>query len=201
MSIVDDFNNLTLDDLRQQVIDLLKEAYTDGRISVESLERRLGEATAAESKERLIAIADTVPAPKRKRRETGGRDTRGRTGNGDSEPLNLYAFLSSAVRSGRWVVPRNISAVSFLGSVKLDFRDAEFPRGDVEISANCVLGDVDIIVPEGPSVIVTGMPVVGSMDNKAGEGDPEAPTIRVNGFALLGSVKARRKPPRRKRGK
>ena len=51
MSFVDEFQNVSIDELRQEVIDLLKEAYTDGRISVESLERRLSEATAAESKE------------------------------------------------------------------------------------------------------------------------------------------------------
>ncbi len=80
-----------------------------------------------------------------------------------------------------------------MGSIKLDFREAEFPRNGITVNAGCIMGSVEVLVPPGINVDLSGLPLLGSMDNKAGIGDQGAPVIHVKGMALMGSVEIKRK--------
>ncbi len=57
MGFINTFQRMSVEDLKKEVIGLLKQAYSDGRITVETLERRLKEATGAGDKETLIALS------------------------------------------------------------------------------------------------------------------------------------------------
>jgi hypothetical protein len=48
-------------------------------------------------------------------------------------------------RQGRWRVERPLAAVAVMGDVVLDLRGAEVPRGDVDIVATAVMGDVKVV--------------------------------------------------------
>ena len=201
MDFISAFQRMDVEELREQVINLLKEAYSDGRIDVDSLERRLKNATAARSKDELLALVADIPSPK-----TGndpafnGRDEERSWKTNDRVPRRnqtLFAVLGSSERTGRWQPAGQISAFSLLGSIKLDFREAEFPREGVTINAGCIMGSVELVVPPGINVDLTGIPLLGSMDNKSGTGDPGAPEITVKGLALMGSVEVKRKEARK----
>jgi hypothetical protein len=51
------------------------------------------------------------------------------------------------------------------------------------------MGGVDIIVPEGANVEVTGITLLGGIDNHTnGFGTPGAPIIKINAVTLMGGV-------------
>jgi hypothetical protein len=106
----------------------------------------------------------------------------------------VTAFLSSQTRGGDWILPRLFRAVSFWGSVDIDLTNARLGAGASHIELMVIMGSVTIIVPPDIRVECDGDPFIGSFDmhgerNSAPPAD--APTIRVTGSAILGSVEVR----------
>jgi len=103
----------------------------------------------------------------------------------------MLGVLGGATRVGRWIPARHIRAVGSLGGVKLDFRDAIFSPGVTEVNAFAVLGGVEILVPPGVRIETSGAGVLGGFESKATVAPtdhPDAPVLRITGFALLGGV-------------
>jgi len=83
-----------------------------------------------------------------------------------------------------------------MGGIELDLREAQFSEPEVTIHAYTVMGGIEITVPEDIDVDVSGIAFMGGFDhNASGPGVPGAPRLRVIGFALMGGVDVRRKPP------
>lgn len=197
MDFINAFQRMSVDELREQVINLLKDAYSDGRINVDSLERRLIDANSAKSKDELLALVADIPSPADDNAPGGTYEGNGRTWtiNRGTPRRNqtLFAVLGSSERRGRWQPAREINTFCLMGGVKLDFREAEFPRDDININSGCLMGALEIIVPPGINVELSGIPLMGGMENKSGTGDPDAPRITVRGIAIMGAVEVKRK--------
>lgn len=196
MGFVDDFQRMSVEDLKVEVIGLLKQAYADGRITVDTLERRLKDATGASDKEALLTLISDIPEPEGSSASKSKRDKDRPWLYNDRVPRESQSFFSvlgSSNRTGRWQPAQTISCASILGSIKLDFREAEFPPNGIRINGACIMGSIEIIVPPEINVDLSGIPLLGSMDNKSGSGDPDAPSISIKGFAIMGSVEVKRK--------
>jgi hypothetical protein len=101
------------------------------------------------------------------------------------------AFLSGRVRKGSWVPARQITATAWLGSVELDFREVLVGSQIIDIFAMAVMGSVEVIVPPGVHVDTSGFALMGAFEEDSElepAPDPQAPTLRVRGFACMGSV-------------
>lgn len=86
-----------------------------------------------------------------------------------------------------------------MGGARLDFTEVDLPGGVTEIDFFCLMGSLDIIVPEGVRVELSGLPVMGSVDNRTRIPEiKDAPVLKIRGVALMSSVDV--KPPRRRRG-
>lgn len=195
MGIISAFQRMSVEELRAEVITLLKDAYADGRITVETLERRLKDAMESEGKEELLTLIADIPAPAGAGAGHQKEEDRPWLINTriPREKQSFLALLGGSNRNGRWQPAKRIHTLSLLGGVHLDFREAEFPRTGVHITAGCILGGLDIIIPPGINADVSGIPLLGGMENKAGAGDERAPTLTVRGVAILGGVKVKRK--------
>lgn len=201
MSIVHAYQRMSADELRSEVITLLKEAYADGRIAVDAFERRLKKATNCEAKEDMIGLLSDVPASKAKDSHrsagAGGGDDEARdwyiNPGAPRENQILFALLGGSKRTGRWQPARNISCYSLMGGIKLDFREAEFPKSGVTINTGSIMGSLKVIVPPGVNIDVSGLPLLGGFEDKAGAGESGAPTLRVRGMAVMGGVEVKRK--------
>jgi hypothetical protein len=78
-----------------------------------------------------------------------------------------------------------------LGGTSLDFRDALLGPGITDLNVLVALGGVDIIVPPEMAVDVNGMAVLGGFEHETDtplRHDPNLPTLRVQGLAVLGGV-------------
>lgn len=93
-------------------------------------------------------------------------------------------------KRGQWQPAQKTYCYAFMGGVALDFRDALLPPGETEVTIIAVMGGAEIIVPPELRVDCDGIAIMGGFDHAhevAGQ-DPNAPVLRINGFALMGGV-------------
>lgn len=203
MGFINTFQRMSVDELRTEVIGLLKKAYSDGRITVDTLERRLKEATGAGDKEALLALVSDIPEPETDSASSTAEENTERpwliNNRVPRESQSFFAVLGASNRIGRWQPARNITCLSLMGGVKLDFREAEFPRDGIRINAGCIMGGLDVVIPPGINADISGIPLLGGIENKAGAGDERAPTLTIRGIAIMGGIEIKRKELKQKR--
>ncbi len=106
----------------------------------------------------------------------------------------VTAILSSSQRRGAWHVPKKLRVIAVMGSVELDFREAEFGPGVTEIEVTNVMGSVGITAPSRAAVKCDGVGILGQFDSvvtRTGVTDPHAPVLRISGVALMAQTSAR----------
>lgn len=182
---------------RHDVAEILREAAGEGRITLDELEERLEAAYAARTYADLAPLtadlpgvgAARLPAP---RAAAHVPATRG------PAYASSWAVLAETKRTGLWEVGPTHTASAFLGSVVLDLREAHYAARDVEITANTVMGSIEIVVDPHVQVVLDGTPLMGEFGQARGvryEPHPDAPRLRVTGVALMGSVTVKRDGP------
>jgi hypothetical protein len=190
-----------IDTVREEAIDQLILNYGHGQLSLEAFERRLETALDARDHETLISVTADLEL----KSEPGFQDTKRRAmGMDDSDaPATVehaIAICGGTERAGRWTVPSEIRVVAALGGVDLDFSRAEFSRRVVRVRLFGFMGGIDIMVPEGVNVEANTFCIFGGFSNKAaGQHDPEAPTIVIDGFLLMAGADVRVKRSRKER--
>ena len=185
---------------REQVAAVLQKAMAEGRITVTELEVRLdsvyGAKTLAElaptisdlpghgiSLVKPVAVAAPVSAGLPMVPATGG-----------TSMANLVGILSGVVRKGPWVAPTHLNCVAVMGGVELDFSSAQLSGMETVINATAIMGGVDITVPEGMTVKVEGIGIMGAFEDNARQTyGSDAPVLRVRGLALMGGVNVKRR--------
>jgi hypothetical protein len=175
---------------RERVAARLRENLVAGRLTLDEFSERLdsayGSRTIAELEELTRDLPQTsAPLPAQTRR---------------TPTRWSVAVMGSVERTSRWRVPPQTTAVAVMGSVVLDLRKAEITSAEVEITAVAVMGSVEIIVPEGVEVDLTGFAFMGAKEEKVAEAPPlpGAPLVRVRAFALMGAVEVLSKPGRKR---
>ena len=104
---------------------------------------------------------------------------------------SIVAIFGGAVRRGQWTAPRHLRIVTVCGGAQIDFREARLPAGVTTVSIFALMGGVEIIVPPGLSVEVHGAAIMGGFDHlerSPPSPDPDRPTLRIEGFAMMGGV-------------
>jgi Domain of unknown function (DUF1707)/Cell wall-active antibiotics response 4TMS YvqF len=175
---------------RENVVQLLREAHSDGRITLDEHGERVERAYAARTLGELATLtADLLPVDEQPIRL-------------DSGPL--HALFGTVRRDGRWVVPARFPVAAVFGTLEIDLREALLQRRHVVINAGVLGGRIRLLVPEGVRVEFTGRSIMGSQALRVrGSGDRDAPLIEVSGTVVLGSIGARtprRRRPRFRRG-
>lgn len=184
---------------REQTIAALCDHFAKDNLTLEEFERRLDVAhrvSALPDLESLISdlpvLAGTsvpapAPAPPPPPPATHIR-----------EQQTLFAMMGGVERRGRWQPAQSTNVITIMGGASLDFREVELPRGETEISVFALMGGVEIIVPPGMNVDASGFAIMGGFDHResipAGR-DPNAPVLRVNGFAMMGGVEVQVRYP------
>lgn len=182
---------------RHEVAEVLREAAGEGRITLDELDERLEATYAARTYADLVPLTADLPGAGGARLPVP-RPTAGVPATRGPAYQNSWAVLAETKRTGLWEVGPAHTAFAFLGSIVLDLRQAHFAAREVEITANTVMGSVEVVVDAHVQVILDGTPVMGDFAESRGipyEPHPEAPTVRLTGVALMGSVSVKRKDP------
>jgi hypothetical protein len=175
---------------RAKVIEALTEHFAQDRLTMDELEQRLDKVYAASTPSALSALLADLPdlTP-----PTAAASAPVVHGSGDTPRMKtLVAFMSGVVRKGPWAVPKTVNAIAFMGGIELDMRFAHFTAPVTEIQILAVMGGVEVIVPPGVRVESEGFAIMGGFGTDVGEpASPNAPIIRLTGFAFMGGVDVR----------
>jgi hypothetical protein len=167
---------------RERTVVILRDAAGDGRLTFDELAQRTElayDATTGTELERLVA---DLPAPRPDAEVVAAGLKKRRRWN--------VAVLSGCDRKGRWRPAPDSVALAVLGGVELDLRDATIEGDELVLTAVAILGGIEITVPEGVEVDVTGFAVLGGNEHEQGTEPvrPGTPVVRVRAFSLLGGI-------------
>jgi len=164
---------------RDAVIEQLREAAAEGRLTMEELTDRIEVAARAVMRSDLEPL--TADLPVHGAAVTAAPDDARERTFGDVK------------RSGAWVVPSHSEFRSWTGNIKLDLRQATISSREIVIDAFTPFGTIDLLVPEGVQVEVRAETRLGTLKQQAGAPTPGAPRVILTGGTVFGTIKVRNK--------
>ncbi|MFS8530583.1 LiaF transmembrane domain-containing protein [Sphaerobacter thermophilus] len=82
-------------------------------------------------------------------------------------------------------------ATALFGGITLDLRQAQLLPAGATLDVYTAFGGIDILVPRGWNIAISGLPIFGGYEDKTdqdGPLPPDAPTLTVNAVCLFGGV-------------
>ena len=185
------YQDKPLERLREEVIDQLIMNYGHGEISLDAFERRLDEAYGAQDHGTLNALTADLSLQVDQDYTAKKKEELGYAFSAE-EPDDLdwvINIMGGSERGGAWSVPRELRIVTVMGGAALDFSEARFAEPVLRIKLFCLMGGVEIKVPEQVRVESKAIAIMGGVDNRAGgEAGTEAPRILVEGLVVMGGL-------------
>jgi Domain of unknown function (DUF1707) len=175
---------------RDRVVELLRVAAGDGRLTAEELDERLEKALTARTYGELAALSRDLPA--------GPGLPVGAAVAKPKEMIRIDCHSGNAKRDGRWLVPLRIEARVTSGHIILDFTEAVITQPSLQIDASVRSGSLTLVTRPGVVVDTDDVAVSsGSVKVRAPWG-PEVPVfLRIQVSGKIGSGHIRARPPRR----
>ncbi|WP_338423565.1 DUF1707 SHOCT-like domain-containing protein [Streptomyces gobiensis] len=183
---------------RDRIAELLRDAFSEGRLSTDEFEERLEATYQARTRGELEPLVRDLPQPSAAATPAAATAKGRWAGRFGGKPTSRggVAIMGGFVRKGPWTAPRTFNCFAFWGGGDIDLREARFEDREVVIRATAIMGGVNITVPHDAEVMVSGLGIMGGFDHSAtGAGSPGAPRIVITGFAFWGGVGVERKPP------
>jgi hypothetical protein len=178
---------------RDRVIEVLRVAAGDGRLTAEELDERVEIAFSARTYGELAALTSDLPA--------AGQAVAPMGPTAPAPPKDLVRLdtrSGTLSRVGRWVVPRRIEAKVTSGTIKLDFTEAAISHRTVDIDADVRSGQLTIITKPGIAVDADEVAIrSGHVKVKAPWGHQVPVTVQINVSGKVGSGSIVARPPRR----
>jgi hypothetical protein len=174
---------------RDAVVEVLRIAAGDGRLTAAELDERLEAALTAKTYAELAVLTADLPA-------AGQPPVAAAVPPKDLVQIDCRS--GSAKRDGQWVVPRRIEARVTSGSIKLDLTQAIIVQPELEVDVSVRSGSITVVTRPGIEVETDSVAVRSGAVHVRHHRGPAVPVIlrvRVSGQVGSGSFKAR--PPRR----
>jgi hypothetical protein len=200
MSNRDGYRELSMEGLREAVMDELAVQYSRSNIGMEEYDERCGKAARSTARGEVLALVEDLPAiemprepgqadlPSVARSSAPYRVNRGRVPERDA----VFNVFSGSDRKGVFNAPRSLQVFNVFGGSDIDLSRAALPPEGCVINVVCVFGGCDIKLPRGVNVDVRGIGVFGGFGKRVDEAeDPNAPLVRVNGIAVFGGCDVR----------
>lgn len=184
---------------REEVVQRLSDAFASGRLELEDLEQRLDIAMRAQTLADLdltlagLERAETVtPAVVPNQGEFVIDHPR--------RKLSRLSFImmGGIDRKGKWAPAKKHFGMAFMGGAFLDFREAVLQPGQTDVYLFTTWGGIEVAVPEGLDVEVSGLALMGGLERveqESGSTDPRRPRLHIHAFALMGGIEVRIKKP------
>ncbi|WNI27006.1 DUF1707 domain-containing protein [Streptomyces sp. ITFR-16] len=183
---------------RERIAEILREAVAEGRLEMTEFEQRLDSAYRARTHGELEPLVRDLPDPGGVVAPVaGGRPRTGslaRWSDRIGKPATssgAFAFWGGFRRRGNWTVGRVFTAFAMWGGGEIDLREANFEDREVVIRCFAIMGGMQVTVPPDLHVEVRGIGIMGGFGENAKDEAvpaPDAPRVRVTGFALMGGV-------------
>jgi hypothetical protein len=173
---------------RDQVVDQLRVAAGDGRLTPAELDERLEQALTARTYRELAVLTADLPA-------AGAAGLARPTLVPEPKDLvKIQCGSGNAMRQGRWVLPRRMEVEVSSGNVKLDLTEAVITGGLLEIEADVHSGNLVLVTRPGVVVDADEMSIrSGNVRIRTpwGPDVPEVLRVEISGQVRSGNVVAR----------
>jgi hypothetical protein len=178
---------------RDKIVEVLRTAAGDGRLSPEELDERLELALTAKTYAELAGLTTDLPA-------AGAAPVPAVAGDAAEakELVKIEVGSGNARRDGRWVVPKEMDIRITSGNVVLDFTNATITQPLLRIGTEVRSGVLTLITKPGIVVDVDDVSVrSGNVMVRApwGHDVPALLRVEIAGAIRSGNITAR--PPRR----
>ena len=180
---------------RDQVVELLRVAAGDGRLSAEELDDRLERALTARTYAELAPLTADLPAAPGAPVVPPGAGAVSATAK---DLARIHVHGSSVRRDGRWVVPKELDVKVRGGSVTLDFTEAVITQPMLRITAEVTGGELRLITRPGIVVDAGDMSVHGgnfTLPEPPGPGVPVLLRVEIAGSVRGAAITAGPPPP------
>ena len=171
----EDRSSLVRDTDRDTAVQRVQEAYSEGYISYEEMDRRLHQVLTATTRHEIASALASLPAE-----DPGTTST-------------ISAAAGRIQRRGEWRVPRTLKVQSAFGRVQLDLSRAVFEHRVVDLELHLGTGGAKITVPRDAIVDLEGLRT-GWKDSHytpRRQPRPGGPTIRISGTMGFGRLRIR----------
>ena len=172
------------DDDREQAVVALREHLRAGRLTLEEFSERVEAALRARVGAELARVKDDLPdvfvaAPESRRR-----------------PARFTAaFFGHVARRGRLRLRKRAVAASSFADLDFDLRNVTVDHWQTTVTVVAAFGNVDLYVPEGVNVDVSGIGLIGHLRDWGHDTDrPDAPAIHVRALGFVGTIDVWRVP-------
>ena len=170
---------------REAAVARLEKALSEGRITVDEFRERTEAAYSAVMTRDLEPLSADLP---------GGASSEVEI-VGSRAPASMFNVMGDVRVNGRVPVPRRIGTV--FGDVRIDLRDLRTNAESIELQLSTVLGDIEVIVPEGVDAELDGWTLLG---NRVTDLAPVprlagTPRVIVRAHALFGDLRLRSLAP------
>ena len=100
----------------------------------------------------------------------------------------ITSLFGSVKQAGRFSVPPQIEIKAAFAELRLDLREALFPDKHVYVVAESLCASVEVLLPEGVTVVDHGASILSS--HKVSQaGEQHGPVIYVDGWSVCSDVK------------
>jgi hypothetical protein len=179
---------------RDRVVEVLRVAAGDGRLTAEELDERLEAALTARTYGELAALTkDLPPAPGGAGLVTPGLGTVPEA----KELVRIESHSSETKRNGPWVVPKRMEVHTRSGSVTLDFTNAVITQPTLHIDAEVHSGSLILVTKPGIVVDTDDVSVRSGQVKVQAPWDATVPAVlRIQISGRVGSGRIVARPPR-----
>lgn len=178
---------------RDAIVATLSQAFASGRIEMEDFEERTELAMRARTVDELDhALAGltspATPVPMVNPQEFSIDHPRRQVSR------VTFVIMGGVDRKGRWTPSRRHIAVAWMGGAFLDFREAALRPGITDVYCFAKWGGIEIAVPPGLDVEVSGFAIMGGLERvsqESGSTDPRRPRLHIHAVAVMGAIEVR----------
>ena len=178
---------------RDRVVEVLRVAAGDGRLTAEELDQRLEAALTARTYADLAVLTTDLPGP--------AEPAASAPALAFPEPKDVARIecgSGSTKRDGRWVVPGRLDIRVSSGAVKLDFTEAVIAQPSLRIDAEVRSGQLILITKPGIAVDAGDVQVRSGRVRVVQPWGHDAPvSLRIVVNGKIGSGRLFAHPPRR----
>ena len=172
-------------DTERRAVDArLQAAVGDGVLTLLEYDERAAAVWAARTRRDLEAVVRDLPP------ELGGPVPAVAAPAVPLAPRRSLAVMSGDEVRAPFHPGQPVEAYAVMGGAKIDLRTADLPP-EVRIRAVAVMGGVEIYVPRGTTVHLSGGALMGGREVKVDPPRPGGPVVHVDAWALMGGVEVK----------
>ncbi|MEN0013495.1 MAG: hypothetical protein AAGC46_09015 [Solirubrobacteraceae bacterium] len=98
------------------------------------------------------------------------------------------ALLGGWRRPAGKAAPERALKIAVVGGANIDLGTSAFPAAGTTLTTWAIAGGVDVTVPAGTRVTVSGFNLIGRRRIEVAPGDADGPELRIRAFAAVGGV-------------